>query len=429
MTSQYDVVIVGGGHAGAQTAIELRQRGFEGSVAIVGNEPVLPYDRPALSKEYLSGRLQLDAMLLRPASFWAEQNIALHLGHEVTLVEPVKRFLLCQGGMRFGYRKLVWAAGGSPRRLPFTSAATGGVHAIRTSSDVDRIKRELPETARVIVIGGGYLGLEAAAALREMEKSVVLIEASDRLLPRVTGDTISRFYEAEHRARGVDIRLGASVLRVVESSGTASGIELESGEIISGDMIIVAIGIVPAVQPLLAVGAAGSGSGIFVDAGCRTSLPDVYAVGDCAERQNAFAGGSSLRLESIQNANDQASIAARSILGAAASQQDAVPWFWSNQFDLRLQTVGLSASHEQSVLRGDPDSRSFSVVYLREGRVIALDCVNASKDFLHGRALVQSRIAPDLDRLGDTTIPLKDLARSETGAPSRRATATATEAR
>jgi 3-phenylpropionate/trans-cinnamate dioxygenase ferredoxin reductase subunit len=217
---------------------------------------------------------------------------------------------------------------------------------------------------------------------------VVLVETLDRVLARVAGEDLSRFYEAEHRAHGVDVRLGAQI-EAIEGDERVTGVRLASGETIVCDLVVVGIGIVPAVGPLIAAGAAGA-NGVDVDQFCRTSLPEVYAIGDCAAQANAWAGGAVIRLESVQNANDMASTAARAICGDPRPY-DALPWFWSNQYDLRLQTVGLNLGHDATVLRGDPASRSFSVIYLKAGQVIALDCVNRTKDYAQGRKLVEAR--------------------------------------
>ncbi|MBC7987564.1 MAG: oxidoreductase, partial [Sphingomonadaceae bacterium] len=294
------------------------------------------------------------------------------------------------------------------RRLGCAGDGLRGVHAVRTRADVDAMLRELDSVAQVVVIGGGYIGLEAAAVLTKFGKNVVLLEALPRVLARVAGEDLSRFYEAEHRAHGVDLRTGIAVYDIEGTEGRVTGVQLDDGEIIPAQMVIVGIGIVPAVEPLLAAGAEG-GNGVHVDEHCRTSLPDIYAVGDCAAHANGFAEGAVIRLESVQNANDQASAAAKHIAGAPAPY-DAVPWFWSNQYDLKLQTVGLSIGHDETVLRGDPANRSFSVIYLKAGRVIALDCVNATKDYVQGRKLVLDRLAPDKAALADSERPLKELA-------------------
>lgn len=406
--SHYDVLIVGAGHGGAQTAIALRQRGYAGTVAIVGDEPDLPYERPPLSKEYLAGDKEFARLLIRPAAFWEERQVAMLLERRIVAVDPDARTVTTAAGERLGYGTLVWAAGGRARRLPCDGAELDGVHTVRTRADADRIRAGLGGVTRAAVIGGGYIGLEAAAVLTKLGVAVVLVEALDRVLARVAGEPLSRFYEAEHRAHGVDLRLACRLDRIEGRDGRVAGIRLADGEVIACQMVIAGIGIAPSIEPLAAAGARG-GDGVAVDAQCRTSLPGVFAVGDCALHENPYGNGAPLRLESVQNAHDQAAVVARILCGEPAAY-DAVPWFWSNQYDLKLQTVGLSAGHDRAVVRGDPAARGFSVVYLRRGVVIALDCVNAVRDFVQGRRLVVERLAPPLAELADPARPLKELA-------------------
>ncbi len=406
----YDVLIVGAGHGGAQAAIALRAAKFVGTIAILGEEPEYPYERPPLSKDYLAGEKLFERILIRPPTFWEERQVAMLLGRRVIAVDPAAHTVTTDDGATIGYGQLIWATGGAPRRLTCSGHDLIGVHGVRTRADVDRMIAELPAVSRVVVIGGGYIGLEAAAVLAKFGKHVTVLEALPRVLARVAGEPLSRFYEAEHRAHGVDVRLNVAVTCIAERDGRASGVILADGETLPADMVIVGIGIVPAVQPLIEAGASG-GNGVDVDAQCRTSLPDVFAIGDCAAHANAFAAGAQIRLESVQNANDQATVVAKTIAGTPATYH-AVPWFWSNQYDLRLQTVGLSIGHDAAIVRGDIASRSFSLIYLREGRVIALDCVNATKDYVQGRALVVAGARIDPDRLADATVPLKEMAAS-----------------
>jgi len=408
----YDVLIVGAGHGGAQAAVALRQNGFKGSIAIIGDELEAPYERPPLSKEYLSGDKIFERILIRPPGFWAEREIDLLTGRRVTVVEPERHSIRTDDGLSVTYGTLVWATGGSPRRLTCTGHDLRGVHTVRTRADVDRMMSELAATSHVVVIGGGYIGLEAAAVLSKLGRNVTVLEASDRVLARVAGEPLSRFFEAEHRAHGVDVRLGAHVDCIVEQDGRAIGVRLHDGQEFRADMVIVGIGIVPAVAPLIAAGAVG-GNGVRVDDHCRTSLPDVFAIGDCALHASAFADGAEIRLESVQNANDQANSVARTLTGTP-TVYSAMPWFWSNQYDIRLQTAGLSTGFDDLVVRGEPSSRSFSIVYLRDGRVIALDCVNATKDFVQARRLVTEHLRVDRAELADAGVQLKQL----TGAPS-----------
>jgi 3-phenylpropionate/trans-cinnamate dioxygenase ferredoxin reductase subunit len=401
-----DVVIVGGGHGGAACAIALRKTGFAGSILIVGKEAELPYERPPLSKEYLSGDKSFERILIRQEQFWIVQRIDLRLGSAVTSVDPVAHSVGTGDGATIRYGRLIWATGGTPRRLACDGHHLTGVHTVRDRADADRMIAELPGVRTAVVIGGGYIGLEAAAVLRKFGKAVVLLEALDRVLARVAGQDLSRFFEAEHRAHGVDVRLRQVVERIL-GDDRVTGVRLADGEVVAADMVIVGIGIIPEVAPLIAAGAEG-GNGVAVDAFCRTTLPDVYAIGDCALHANRFAGGAAIRVESVQNANDQATVVAKDIAGQPA-EYDAVPWFWSNQYDLKLQTVGLSIGYDEAVLRGDPATRKFSVVYLCEGRVIALDCVGAVKDYVQGRKLVETGavIAPAM--LADTSVMLKDM--------------------
>lgn len=402
-----DVLIVGSGHAGANAAIALRQNGFAGSIAIVSEDPEPPYERPPLSKDYLAGEKAFERILIRPAAFWAEREVSLLPGRRVTAIDPAAHRVATADGATIDYGILIWAAGGAPRRLACEGGALAGVHAIRSRGDVDALLAELPHVSDVVVIGGGYIGLEAAAVLTKLGKRVSIVEALDRVLARVAGEPLSRFFEAEHRAHGVRILLDATVEGIEGRDGRAGGVRLAGAELVAADLVIVGIGIEPAIAPLVAAGAQ-CGNGVAVDSQCRTSLPDVYAIGDCALHASGFAGGAQIRLESVQNAHDQAAVAAKAIMGADA-RYDAIPWFWSNQYDLRLQTVGLSIGHDATVLRGDPAGRSFSVIYLKAGRVIALDCVNATKDYVQGRKLITERPSVDPARLADPATPLKDL--------------------
>ncbi|WCP14652.1 Chloroacetanilide N-alkylformylase, ferredoxin reductase component [Sphingobium sp. AntQ-1] len=404
--SYYDVLIVGAGHAGAQAGIALRQAGFEGSIAMIGDEKYPPYERPPLSKEYFAGDKTFDRILIRPATFWGERNIDMLLGKRVKNVDPVGKFVTA-GDEEIGYGKLIWCTGGSPRMLTCNGADARNVHAVRRRDDVDAMMAKIDSITHVTIIGGGYIGLEAAAVLSKFGKTVVLLEALDRVLARVAGEDLSRFYEAEHRAHGVDLRTGARMDCIEVTDGKATAVLMQDGERIETDMVIVGIGIIPETGPLIAAGAAG-GNGVDVDEFCRTSLDDIYAVGDCAAHANRFAGGAQMRLESVQNANDQAKVAVAHIMGKAEAY-DAVPWFWSNQYDLKLQTVGLSTGFDQAILRGDPATRSFSVVYLKGGKVIALDCVNMVKDYVQGRAHVIGGAALDVAQLADASVPLKEV--------------------
>ncbi len=402
----FDVVIVGAGHGGAQAAVVLRQQGFTGSIAMIGRESEPPYERPPLSKEYLARDKPFERLYIRPPAFWGERGIEMILGHEVLTVDADKRSVTTDSGERIGYTDLIWATGGEPRKLDCHGAHLSGIHSVRTRADVDLIMGELESTAHIVVIGGGYIGLEAAAVLTKLDKRITLVEALPRVLARVAGEALSSFYEAEHRAHGVKLLTGVGVV-AIEGDTRVTGVRLADDTIIAADMVIVGIGIVPSIEPLIAAGAE-TANGVVIDARCRTSLPNIYAIGDCAAHANNFADGATIRLESVQNANDQASVATKTICGIDVHYA-ATPWFWSNQYDLKLQTVGLSAGHDQAVVRGDMTTRSFSVIYLKNSQVIALDCVNNVRDYAQGRKLVEARSTIPLERLANTDIALKDM--------------------
>ena len=406
---QADVVIVGAGHGGAQAALALRQNGFAGSILLLGREPEIPYERPPLSKEYLAREKTFERICIRPAQFWTDKDVTLALGREVVKVDPAAKLLTLADGGTITYGQLIWATGGDPRHLSCAGAELGGVHYVRTRADVDALMAELDAGAKTaVVIGGGYIGLEAAAVLTKLGAKVTLLEMLPRVLARVAGTALSAFYEAEHRAHGVDLRTSTAVDCLLGDGARVTGVKLADGVVLSAELVIVGIGVIPAVGPLLQAGAAG-GNGVDVDEFCRTSLPDVYAIGDCAAHSNHYADGAVIRLESVQNANDMATLVAKAICGDP-QPYGATPWFWSNQYDLKLQTVGLSTGHDSALVRGDPATRSFSVIYLRGGKVVALDCVNLVRDYVQGRKLVEAGYRPDdLERLVDPAVPLKEL--------------------
>ena len=407
-TDHADVVIVGTGHGGAQAAIALRQHGHDGSILMIGRDNAPPYERPPLSKEYLAGDKGFERIMIRPEKFWADKDITLRLGAGVTAIDPAAHRVTLSDGGHVTYRKLIWSGGGDPRRLPVPGAVLPGVVYVRDKADADAMMAALAGGAkRAVVIGGGYIGLEAAAVLRKLGCEVVLVETLPRLLARVAGEDLSEFYAAEHRRQGVDVRLGTGV-RAVLGEDKVTGVALDTGEEVACDMVIVGIGVVPAVAPLIAAGAAGS-NGVDVDFCCRTTLDDVYAIGDCAAHANDFADGAVIRLESVQNAHDMAATVAKAIMGEKEPYH-ALPWFWSNQYDLKLQTAGLNIGFDQAVLRGDPATRKFTVVYLKNGQPIAFDCVGTMKDYVQGRKFLESGGGKvDLALLADPEVAIKDL--------------------
>jgi 3-phenylpropionate/trans-cinnamate dioxygenase ferredoxin reductase subunit len=330
----------------AEAAISMRQQKFPGTITLLGDEPELPYERPPLTKECVSGDRPFERMLLRAADTWAERQVSLLTAQRVITVDPLAHSVTTADGDRIGYGTLIWATGGHARRLSCSGHDLAGVHSVRNRADVDRMMAELTMTERVVVIAGGYIGLEAAAVFSKLGKRVTILEALDRMLARVAGESLSRFYEAEHRARGVEVRLGAKVDCILEKNGRAAGVRLVDGMEIPSQMVIVGIGIIPAVESLLSAGAVG-GNGVRVDEHSLTSLPDVYAVGDCALHVNAFAGELPIRLESVQNANDMAINVAKALTGQPEAYR-AVPWGFPR--DMRMQCCAVIPTRAVSPL-------------------------------------------------------------------------------
>ncbi|WP_070156960.1 NAD(P)/FAD-dependent oxidoreductase [Sphingobium phenoxybenzoativorans] len=400
-----DVVIVGAGHGGAQCAISLRQYGFEGSILLVGREPEQPYERPPLSKSYLAREKEFERLLIRPPTFWEERRITLRLGTEIMDIDPKSKILTTDRGHAIRYGKLVWSAGGDPARLSCSGHDLTGVHVVRTRADCDALMAAIDTGAQnVVIVGGGYIGLEAAAVLSKLGLQVTLFEAAPRVLARVAGEELSVFFQNEHRKYGVQLHTGEVVESLEAKDGHVTAVRLRGGKRFPADAVIVGIGIVPAVHALASAGAAVD-KGVIVDSYCRTSLDGIYAIGDCAVHAELYSNGRTARIESVQNANDMAQCVAKSLCGDPQPYR-STPWFWSNQYDLRLQTVGLNTGFDTTILRGSIEDRSFSIMYLRDGIVIAMDCVNAVKDYVQGRKLVESGARPDLLKLADRATPL-----------------------
>ncbi|WP_186063759.1 NAD(P)/FAD-dependent oxidoreductase [Burkholderia gladioli] len=401
-----DVLIVGAGHAGANCAMELRKAGFEGSVMLLSDETELPYERPPLTKDYFTGDRGGEQIRFRTAEAWLERGIEVRLAHRVEAIEPEAHRVRLADGATLQYGKLVWAAGGTPRRLACEGATLAGVHVIRAKHDIDALKADLAGREHVVIVGGGYVGLEAAASLTKLGGvRVTVVEAQDRLLARVAGEPLSAFIEGEHRARGVEIVTGAQVAALKGRDGRVSAVELADGRSIAADLVIAGIGIVPTAQLLLDAGAQG-GNGVDVDSQCRTTLPDVYAIGDCARRAHPLVAGAALRIESVPSALEHAQIVAASITGKPLPKP-GVPWFWSTQYDLRIQMAGIPDGYDEVAVRGELAARSFLVLYLRGGRLIALDAVNATKDYVQGRALLAADVTLTREQLEDLSVPLQ----------------------
>ena len=405
---QNTVVIVGAGQTAAQAVDSLRRGGFDGRLVVVGAEPTPPYQRPPLSKKFLAGELPAERLAIKPAAFYAQANVELKLGRSATALECAARELTLSDGERLGYQRLLLATGTEPRRLAVPGAALAGIHYLRTLADVERIRAALSTGARVVVVGGGYIGLEVAATCRGLGHEVEVIEMTERLMNRVVAPAVSAFYHDEHRRAGVALHLNALVAEFRPSAASATqvgAVATADGREFPADVVVVGIGVVP-VTALAAAAGLACDDGIAVDEYCQSSDPSVYAAGDCCSFPS-LRYGRRIRLESVDNAFEQAKTAAANLAGQRLAH-DRVPWFWSDQYDLKLMIVGLNRSHDQVVLRGNPAERAFSCCYLKDGELLAVDCVNNAKDYMAARKLIAERARLDPARLSDATLPLRD---------------------
>lgn len=409
------LLVIGGGQAAAECVASLRMGGFGGSITLVSADPYLPYGLPPLSKAYLTGTASLDDIVIRPASTYADHNIVVRCGVRAEMIDRSAHKVLLADGDWLNYDRLVIATGGRPRALPAAMAAAGAdVHYLRTVADADALRSRLSPGSRIVVVGGGYLGLEVAAAARQLGVSVTVVETMSRLLARVTSAPVSKFFLRLHQARGVDIRLGTSVVKVTAAAdGEPTRVEISTGELLPAEAVLVSIGLIPAVGLAEAAGL-DVADGIIVDEYCRTSDPDIFAAGDCT-RHPCFENGGRRRLESLANANEQAATVAGSVTGRPMPYT-STPWFWSEQYDVTLRSAGLSHPSDDLVIRGSTKpGRSFSVFYLREGQVRAADVVSDTRGFALAKRLVSQRSSVDAALLGDPTTSLKELTTRSTG--------------
>lgn len=399
-------VIVGAGQAGFETAAALRVEGYQEPIALIGDEPHLPYQRPPLSKGFILDTQGLDEIELRPPEFFRDHRIDLLTGERVTTIDRAdKRVRLASGPTR-SYDALVLACGARNRHLAVDGAQRDGVQYLRTLDESCEIKQRLEQANDVVIVGGGFIGLELAASARLLGKSVTVLEAQPRLMPRVVAPLVSSFYDALHRGRGVTVVCNASVTEIAGDDHHARSVRLANGTACAADLVLVGIGVVPNAELARDAGLA-TGNGISVDEYLRTGDPAIFAIGDCAEHPNPYAGGL-VRLESVQNAADQAHTVAAAIAGRRAAYS-AVPWFWTDQFDLRLQMAGLSRGYDQAVTRGNPDTQKFSVYYFRDSRLIAVDSINRPADHIVARRLLASHAAVTPEQAADEGVPLKTL--------------------
>lgn len=396
------MVIIGAGHAAGQAAASLRQEKYTGPITIIGDEAHLPYQRPPLSKAYLSGSQEVERVYLRAEKFYQEKEIDLQLSTRATAIDPDAKAVELADGSKIDYDKLLISTGSRPRLLNIPGSDLGGIHYLRTIDDVDGIRADMHEGANLVIVGGGYIGLEVAAVGVEQGLNVHVLEMEDRILQRVTTPTMSKYYDQLHKGRGVQIHTNTGVTGF---SGDAKVQKVMCGDTeFAADMVIVGIGIVPNIELAEAAGIICD-NGIVVDDHCQTSNPDIYAAGDCTNHPNALLDRR-LRLESVPNAMDQARTSASNMLGGDKSYA-AIPWFWSDQYELKLQMVGFSADGNREVLRGDMASNQFAVFYLKDNTVVAADTVNSPKEFMLCKQLVGKEA--DSAVLADSTSDLKSL--------------------
>lgn len=401
------IVIIGAGQAGAQAAISLRQWGHDGAITMIGDETALPYQRPPLSKAFLKGDLPEDRLYFKPANWYQDNAIEMMMGGPATAIDRSARRVHLAHDAHVDYDALILATGSRPRRLRVPGADLGHVHELRTVADVDRLRPQLVTGRRIVIVGAGYIGLEAAAIARQMGLDVTVLEMAPRVLARVTSPLMSHFYETEHRARGVDVRTGARLEAITGAPGEAGRVRLAGGEELPADLVLVGIGIEPN-QELAAEAGLPCRNGILVDRDARTCDPRIFACGDCARRPLVHYGRDG-RLESVHNAIEQGKLAAAAIVGRKRPPEDA-PWFWSDQYDLKLQIAGLSEGHDRLVVRGDPAERRFAAFYMKHGRIMAVDAVNSAPEFLASKRLIVSAAPVDPERLTDMSVSMKEIA-------------------
>ena len=397
-------VIVGASHASVQAIDTLRREGHKGPIVLVGDEPHLPYNRPPLSKKFLSGELERERLLLRSPQFYEQHSVETRLGVRVTAIDRSAQRLRLSDGAELTYDKLLLCVGSRPRMLEVPGYDLAGIHYLRTVADVDAIRADLPGARRLVVVGAGYIGLEAAASARHLGLDVTVVEMADRPMNRVVAPELSGFYTRRHEKEGVRIHCNTSVTAFL-GNGHVRAVACGDQEF-PADLVIVGVGILPDVSLAAAAGIRCE-NGVWVDENCQTSDPNVYAAGDCTNHPSVRYGRR-VRLESVDNAVEQAKTAASNMCGRPARHAH-VPWFWSDQYDVKLQIAGLSQGYDQAIVRGNPDTGSFALYYLASGELLAVDAVNSPRDFMTGRKWIAERKHPDAAGLADTSIDLKTL--------------------
>jgi 3-phenylpropionate/trans-cinnamate dioxygenase ferredoxin reductase subunit len=399
------VVIIGSGQGGYQVAASLRDDGYDGPIHLVGDEPGLPYQRPPLSKAYLTGKTDAQGLLLRAEAFFADRGIEVLSSERAVSIDRAARLVALQSGRTLPYGHLVLATGARNRRLPVPGAELDGVLYLRSRADADIIRARLDEVRRVVVVGAGFIGLEFAAVAAARGIQVTVLEATSRPMARALSLPMSTFFHEAHERAGLALHFGAVVTRIRGEAGRATGIETGEGGHVPADLVVVGIGVVPNVE-LAAEAGLSVADGVVVDERLLTDDPAISAIGDCANYPSPFAGGRMVRLESVQNAVDQAKAVAARLTGRPASYE-AVPWFWSDQGALKLQIAGLAIPHEETVLRGDPASGAFSVFCFEGARLLGVESVNRPADHMIARRLLAKGIGIAPDEAADPGLDLK----------------------
>lgn len=397
------VVIVGAGHAAGQCVATLRQKQFAGQIILAGDEPWYPYQRPPLSKKYLAGEISAERLHFKPESFYADVDV--HLNTCITEVVRANKTVRTESGNTINYDKLILATGSRPRVLPVDGTGLRGVHYLRTITDVDRIRADLKKGRSLVIVGGGYIGLEVAAVAVRMGLQVTVVEMEARVMRRVVSPQLSSFFQQVHEKNGVKFRLSTATCGF-SGRNHLEQVILDSGEELRADVAIIGIGVVPNTELAHDCGLETS-DGVIVNDHCQTSDGDIYAVGDCTNHPNKLLRRN-LRLESVHNALEQAKTAAGNICGDDL-QYAQIPWFWSDQYDLKLQIAGISQGYDLAVIRGDLGARSFSCLYLRNGVLVAIDAVNNPRDFMQSKTLIEKGAKIDPALLADTGRTLKEL--------------------
>ncbi len=405
-----DILIIGAGQAGMQIAVSLRDHGFTGAITLAGSESATPYQRPPLSKAYLSGDADVESLELRAQSFYDDRDIAVRCNDAVVSVsfDGETGTAVTAAGARIAFAQLALTPGSEPRRISLPGSDLDGVLYLRDLADADALKARWAAAASVVVVGGGFIGLEVAAAARKAGKAVTVLEAADRLIARAVSPITSEFFRQAHMRRGTDVRLSVQVTSILGDGGQVTGVELADGDVVPADIVLVGIGVIPRSDLAQQLGLELVGGAIVVDEFTRTSDPRVVAAGDAVIMPHPLGRAGQFRLESVQNAVDQAKVAAATLMGAREPYR-AVPWFWSDQADLKLQIAGLSTGFDQTVVRGNPDDERFSVLYYSGGELIAIDTVNDAPDYMVvRRALGQGANIP-AESAADTSVSLKSL--------------------